>query len=89
MLRGLRYRNEAQQMNTLYELTTWRDNDLIGSVLFTTNPDSDLLLAEDWCERFILGVDHDRAELSIVHPAVITTEGGSMTRSRVVRTWGD
>ena len=76
-------------MNTLYELRTWRDYDLIGFVLFTTEPNSDLLLAEDWCERFILGVDHDRAELSIVEPAVITTAGGSITRSRVVRTWGE
>lgn len=77
-------------MSNLYELKMWRHNDLIGTVLFVTDPDTHPIptFAIDWCERFRLGVDHDRATLSSVQPARITQESGSITTTRLLHEWG-
>jgi len=77
-------------MNHLYELRMFRNGDTIGTVLFSTEPDGHPIpaFAYEWCRTFLLGVDHDQAELARVEPSQITPEGMTRpTRALLLATW--
>ncbi len=58
-------------INKLYELTMFRDGDTIGTFTFSTTIGSDSSDPIAFCERFLVGVDCDLAELCEITPAVL------------------
>lgn len=55
----------------LYELTMFRDGDTIGTFMFSTTHGTDTSDPKTFCERFLIGVDSDLAELCEITPAVL------------------
>ena len=75
-------------MFSLYELTTYRHGDRVGTFLFTATRATDYARVFAFCERFLAGVDSDLAELCTLSPAVL--DGDTVTDSQVahlVATW--
>jgi hypothetical protein len=75
-------------INKLYELTMFRDGDTIGTFMFTTTYGTDNSDPKAFCERFLVGVDTDLAELCEIIPAVL--HGGEIIESQVAHllaTW--
>ena len=58
-------------INKLYELTMFRDGDTIGAFMFSTTHGTDTSDPIAFCERFLVGVDSDLAELCEITPAVL------------------
>ena len=58
-------------INKLYELTMFRDGDTIGAFTFSTTHGTDSSDPIAFCERFLVGVDCDLAELCEITPAVL------------------
>ena len=58
-------------INKLYELTMFRDGDTIGTFMFSTTHGTDTSDPKVFCERFLVGVDSDLAELCEIIPAVL------------------
>jgi hypothetical protein len=72
----------------LYELTMFRDGDTIGAFMFSTTHGTDTSDPIAFCERFLIGVDCDLAELCEITPAVLLD--GEIAESFVahlVATW--
>jgi hypothetical protein len=64
----------------LYELTMFRDGDTIGTFMFSTlTTDTSDPIA--FCERFLVGVTSDLAELCEITPAVL--RNGEIAESHV------
>ena len=55
----------------LYELTMFRDGDTIGTFMFSTTHGTDTSDPIAFCERFLIGVASDLAELCEITPAVL------------------
>ena len=75
-------------MTTLYELTMFRDGDTIGTFMFAATSHTGYPQVVTFCERFLVGVDSDLAELCTLAPAVL--DGDNITESQVahlVATW--
>jgi hypothetical protein len=75
-------------MSTIYELTMFRDGDTIGTFMFTTATGTGYPQVLAFCERFLVGVDTDLAELCTLSPAVL--DGDDITESQVAHllaTW--
>ena len=75
-------------INKLYELTMFRDGDTIGTFMFSTTHGTDTSDPKTFCERFLVGVDCDLAELCEITPAVLLD--GEIAESFVahlVATW--
>lgn len=75
-------------MSTIYELTMFRDGDTIGTFMFTTATGTDYKQVLAFCERFLVGVDTDLAELCEIIPAVL--HDGEIIESHfahLVATW--
>lgn len=58
-------------INKLYELTMYRNGDTIGTFTFSTTHGTDRSDPKAFCERFLVGVDSDLAELCEIIPAVL------------------
>jgi hypothetical protein len=72
----------------LYELTMFRDGDTIGTFMFSTTHGTDTSDPIAFCERFLVGVACDLAELCEITPAVL--RNGEIDESFVahmVATW--
>jgi hypothetical protein len=72
----------------LYELTMFRDGDTIGTFMFSTTHGTDTSDPIAFCERFLIGVASDLAELCEITPAVLLD--GEIAESHVahlVATW--
>lgn len=61
-------------INRLYELTTYRDGDMIGRFMFSSTVGSDRSDPIAFCERFLTGVASDLAELCEIQPAVLSED---------------
>ena len=61
-------------INKLYELTTYRDGDMIGRFMFSTTHGTDRSDPIVFCERFLTGVASDLAELCEIQPAVLSDD---------------
>jgi len=75
-------------MSSLYELTTYRHGDKVGTFLFTATAGTGYPQVLTFCERFLVGVDSDLAELCTLSPAVL--DGDTVTDAHVahlVATW--
>lgn len=75
-------------MTTIYELTTFRNGDTVGTFMFTTTSGTTYPQVLAFCERFLVGVDTDLAELCTLSPAVL--DGDDITESQVAHllaTW--
>jgi hypothetical protein len=75
-------------INKLYELTMFRDGDTIGTFMFSTTHGTDRSDPITFCERFLIGVACDLAELCEITPAVLLD--GEIAESFVahmVATW--
>ena len=75
-------------INKLYELTMYRDGDTIGTFMFSTTHGTDTSDPIAFCERFLVGVASDLAELCEITPAVLVD--GEIRDSHVaelVATW--
>lgn len=58
-------------INRLYELSTYRKGEKLGAFMFSTTHTSHPIDVRAFCERFLLGVDSDLAELCELAPAVL------------------
>jgi hypothetical protein len=75
-------------INKLYELTMFRNGDTIGTFMFSTTHGTDTSSPIAFCERFLVGVDSDLAELCEIIPAVLLD--GEISESgdaQLVATW--
>lgn len=75
-------------INKLYELTMYRDGDTIGTFTFSTTHGTDRSDPIAFCERFLVGVASDMAELCEITPAVLLDGEISESGNAVlVATW--
>ena len=57
-----------------YELTTYRDGENLGSFQFSTAFNTTYTDVLAYCNKFLLGVDYDLAELCRLHPAILNRD---------------
>ena len=75
-------------ISKLYELTMFRDGDTIGAFMFSTAPGTDPNDPIAFCERFLVGVASDLAELCEIKPATLVNgEIDESGDTQLVATW--